>query len=76
MYTYIFYVCKGDGISISLEVHSLASDDVASDWAQKVLAQHPTADYVSVARGEVTVATRRRGHALFAATPELDAFSA
>jgi hypothetical protein len=58
--TYVFYLCKSGGISISLEVHALISDDVASDWAQKVLAQHPTADFVSVTRDDIMISTHRR----------------
>jgi hypothetical protein len=60
MITYIFYVGRSDGAPTSLEVHGLNSDEAAADRAKAVLAEHSSADYVTVARGDVTVVTQHR----------------
>jgi len=57
MSTYVFYVFEAGGIHLTLEVHTLASDDFAMDWARKILRQHPTAEYVTVKHDAITLAT-------------------
>jgi hypothetical protein len=57
MSVYIFYACQAGGIHETLEVHTLSADDIAADWARKIMFQHPDAQYVTVKRDGVTVAT-------------------
>jgi len=58
MSSYVFYVYQAGDIHLTLQAHTLSSDDLAEDWARKILVQRPDAQYVTVKRDDATVGTR------------------
>lgn len=63
MAIYTFYLCNPDGVSTSLEVFELASDDHVAARAAAVLDQHPSCASVAVWEDDRPVLTRHRRRA-------------
>ncbi|WP_372785677.1 hypothetical protein [Phenylobacterium sp.] len=61
MATYSFFLCRADGLPITLEVQDHPSDEAAARLARGILAGHPAADFVTIARGETTLGAYHRG---------------
>jgi hypothetical protein len=57
---YLYFVCRSDGIAISLDAHEFPGDAPAIRHAETLLAAHTSCDQVVVRCGERLVETRRR----------------
>lgn len=64
MALYVFYLRTSEGLSNSLEVVSLATDDEVPEQAVKLLADHPSCAYAEVWEGDRRVVWQRREDAV------------
>lgn len=60
MSIYTFYLCSGDGASISFEAFNLGGDEYAPERALKLLGEHPSCSYVAVWEGDRPLLERHR----------------
>ena len=68
---YLYFICRRDGVAISLDAREFPGDAPAAAHAEALLDAHPSADRVVVRCGERVVRVRRRAPAAGAGSPRL-----
>lgn len=68
---YLYFICRRDGVAISLDAREFPGDALAAGHAEALLDAHPSADRVVVRCGERLVKVCRRMAEASAGSPRL-----